>query len=750
MTLTKQLAALTLAALAVLSPARAQTAMSAPADEKPGAEKAAASGPSDEKPGVEEKLSIAEAIAPSLVRVEFTLQYDKGETPSEALISEERPWEADGFVLTPTKVVTDDFLLHPRFIKDISVRCGNQVVKAKVSAWGKGHACTFLELAEPLKNAKPLVFDPAVKGPYLAVTYTQQNAEWTIHVSPLDFGTGLTDKGRKFLTTPAAVNLVVTDKKGTVVGLLTDHYIAADNTWKGSPLAWPVITAAEMEKTLKDIEAKADQSLLRVALAFRSPKKTAARAIRSPEDEDETEGTERNVIGVLAASQKILVLSLLSPKTTARLEKITVYPPKGEPVPAKFDCTLTNYGAFLAVLEKPLEGAVSLSPADILASRDALLYGAEVYLQGERRVTYFNHSRIGAYQFGWHRQIYPQSQREHFFQFDARGNLVVLPVARREKGAVQRYRAGAPLETAAVYVKDVLDAVAKKTDLATHVDAQNVPLTEEQENRLAWMGVELQPLDRELARSSGVADLTNDGATGAMVSYVYEDSPAAKAGIKMGDILLRLHVEGQPKPMDVIAEADRFGGPFPWEQLDRVREESYDRVPTPWAPAESRFTRALTDFGFGKKYTADFFRDGKVLPKDFTIVEGPQYYESAPKFKSDATGITVRDITYEARRYFQKKPGDPGVIISMLTPGSKGSVAGLKPFEIITHVNDKPVASIKDFEALVKGQSELRLSVVRMTRGRTVKIELGPEATTREGGSPPRMTTTSRTAPEDK
>jgi C-terminal processing protease CtpA/Prc len=264
------------------------------------------------------------------------------------------------------------------------------------------------------------------------------------------------------------------------------------------------------------------------------------------------------------------------------------------------------------------------------------------------------------------------------------------------------------------------------------------------------MGVELQPLNRELARSSGVADLTNDGSTGAMVAYVYEDSPAAKAGIKMGDILLRLHVEGQPKPMDVIADPDRFTGPFPWEQLDRVREEVYDRIPTPWQPAENAFTRALTDFGFGKKYTADFFRDGKILPKDFTIVEGPQYYESTPKFKSEATGITVRDITFEARRYFQKKAADPGVIISMLTPGGKGSVAGLKPFEIITHVNDKPVASVKDFEELVKGQSELRLSVVRMTRGRTVKIETGPEATTREAGSPTRMTTTTRAPSEEK
>ena len=114
-------------------------------------------------------------------------------------------------------------------------------------------------------------------------------------------------------------------------------------------------------------------------------------------------------------------------------------------------------------------------------------------------------------------------------------------------------------------------------------------------------------------------------------------------------------------------------------------------LPTPWRAAESTVTRALTDIGFGKKFKADFFRDGNVMPKDFEIVAGPDNYESAARFKSESTGLTVRDITYEVGRYFQRKASEAGVIISTLTPGSKGSVAGLKPFEIITHVNGKQI-----------------------------------------------------------
>ena len=93
--------------------------------------------------------------------------------------------------------------------------------------------------------------------------------------------------------------------------------------------------------------------------------------------------------------------------------------------------------------------------------------------------------------------------------------------------------------------------------------------------------------------------------------------------------------------------------------------------------------------------------------------------------KSKAVGVTVREMTYEVRRYFQKKPDDPGVIVSAVEPGSKAGVGGVRPYEIVTHVNGKPVKGVKDFEKLVKEQAELRLAVLRMTKGRLVKLRMG-------------------------
>ena len=56
--------------------------------------------------------------------------------------------------------------------------------------------------------------------------------------------------------------------------------------------------------------------------------------------------------------------------------------------------------------------------------------------------------------------------------------------------------------------------------------------------------------------------------------------------------------------------------------------------------------------------------------------------------------------------------------------GQRQTVAGLKPYEIITHVNDKPVTGPDQFAQLVKDQQELRFTVLRMIRTRLVKINM--------------------------
>ena len=676
-----------------------------------------------------DKHVVSAAVAPSLVRVEYTLQYDKGDAPptrysgdGATLVRDERPMEYPGFLLSATQVLTVDTATHPRFIKKTEVRFGQEVMAAKPMAYSRWQYGVILRLDAPLKEARPLSFEPNAPGPYAAVTYALGNAQWGVTVDDFPSSLVVTKSGEEYANAPWYC--LITDGKGAPVGMTMNGRLPLDDSWKGSPLNWPAMSAQEMGERLGELERRTDQGILRVNLNFRSPSKTAKPGFRDFSSEGRSGAeTERNVLGVLVSANRILVLANLKSGMTVRLEQILVYPPDGQPVSAKFAGTLSDFGAFLADLERALPGAIEFSLDDISTQRCAIMMNANIRVRGEKRFGYYSHVRCYAFELGWKRRVFPDHSSRTSFAFNDNGQLLLLPLQRRDKIQTEELSSQRPADDLmpAAYVKPILD------DLVANIDPSNVPVTEDQENRLAWMGLELQALDRDLARSNKVSDQTKDGKTGAIVSYVYSDSPAARQGIEPGFVLLRLHVADQPVPLEVKLDESPFaGGQFPWDRLDEVPEQYLSQIPTPWPPAENDFTRALTELGFGKKYRAEFYHDGRIILKDFEVVESPPHFDSAPRFKSKSLGLTVRDLTFEVRRFYQRGPQDPGLIVSKVEPGGKAAVSKIMPYEIITHVNDQPVADVKGFEKLIADQPELRLEVKRMTRGRVVKIKLAP------------------------
>ena len=689
--------------------------------------------------------AVAEKVAPSLVRVEYTLQFDKGEPPAaggwnvrcpncgeyhgnnaEQVVKDDRPFEVGGFLLADDTVITADPLIHPRFVKKIAVRFGGQVTDATPAAYAKDQTAVMLKLAKPLKGAEPLSFDKADKagkGPYLAVTYTSADGDWQVSAQPVGGPATTTASGRRFI--PVASYSLIVDKDGNPIGMSMKDELPLDDSWKGSPTKWPAYSAEEAAAMVAGVRDAAKRGLLRVTLNFRSPKaRGGPDRFMGSDPNDQQNATLQHAIGVLLDDSTVLVLRELKASVTARLEKVRVQGPDGKPVAAKFRNTLSDYGAFVVTLDKPLkDAALPLAESDLMKYRGTMLGAAQVHLQGEKRVEYYDHRRIAQFNTGWRRQLYPElaGEAKNIFLFDPKGALIALPVARREKDAEQQHwgRDDAAVLTPATYV------AAAVADPGKYGDPGNVPLSEQEENRIAWLGIELQALTPELARANDVAHLTNDGRTGALVTHVYPESPAGKAGIEAGDVLVRVHVPDRPKPMEVTVERSQFGDqPFPWDQYDQLPEQYFDQVPQPWPPAENTVVRMLTDLGFGKTFTAEFARGGKGLEKQFTVEQSPAHYDSAERYKSDPLGVTVRNLTYEVRRYFQRGEEEPGVIISKIEMGSKASTAGLKPFEMVTHVNDVPVKNVKEFAEQVKGQKDLRLSIKRMTKGRQVKVKL--------------------------
>ncbi len=703
----------------------------------------------------QEQVTLAQSAAPAMVIVEYTLRYDKGEAPQGVsmaeeernpyryqsndlteVIKDERPFEQAGYLADATHVVTRDLQMDPRFIKSIAVRRygaaaadpSTQRATATISAYPQQHNAVILTLDKALPGASVPAFAPQTAGPYAVVRLQNEDAQWRLTVAPLGGAVTITGDKKTF----AAPAGLVVSKEGVPLTISTGDDLPVGEGWRVAPLSWPATSAEQLAAMTAKIDQAAQQGIVRATLNFRSPKAADPRQ-QMLMGTDEQNTTVQEALAVTLEGNRVLVLVDLKPTLTARLERIHLN--TTPPIDAHFQATLSDFGALVATTDKPLEKPFALATDDLRPLEGTLLPAADIELQGEQRIATFAHRRIMGFHLGLRNGTYPEipGQDKSTFLFTPGGGLLVLPVARRAKAA-----------TAERYTRDDLAIATPAADLAAAIknlpssaDPANVPLSEEQENRLAWVGVELQPLSPELARANKVADQTSDGETGAVVTYVYPDSPAGKAGVEPGWILLRIHAASQPKPIDVRLDADPYGGEsFPWDRLGEASEAVFDRIPSPWPPVENSVTRTLTDLGFGSKYSIEFFHDGKLDSKDFTVVQGPASYASAAHFKSVPLGITVRDLTYEVRRYLQKKPDEPGVVVAKIEQGSKASVAGLKPFELITHVNDQPVKDVKDFEKLTAGQTEIRLSVKRMTAGRIVKISLDAPAPTSKPATP--------------
>ena len=722
-------------------------------------------------PSPEQLVQIAERVAPSVVIVEITAQSDKGEMPSgswygsdnmmpyglmtmmmpgysdwSGLIEDERPEEIPGFLLSDQRVLTMDPMLHPRFIKQIAVRQGDQVVQARIDSYCIDRNGLFLSLEQPLNNAKPLQLDATQEGPYFRVDPFEDAGIWRLNVSVAS------SEQRTLAYTPNQPPLkyvqqgLYTNGEGTPVALVFKNQFSSEEPWKQSPSDWPVISSAEMNQYLEKVEQWATQSLLRVHLRFRSPRSESSSPYGGGYypwggNQEGEATTEWNGTGVLVDPQHVLVLADLRPQITARLEAIQVAGADGQMMDATFDGTLSDYGGFFAKLSQPQNQPARLFQSDVRQLKDRLLMRTQVRVLGETRTAYFWRNRIGDYTLGWRRQVYPLVEGATTggywddstvpalnFLFTTSGELVAVPLDRREKiqdnsGYGYWYSYGDQSGTGVLAGQYLAGLLTGDESL---LDPENRPLSEEEENRLAWIGVELQAMTPDLARLNNVADQTSNGNRGAIVTYIYKDSPAVQAGLKEGDLLLRLYIEGEPKPLEVqIAGNDPYGMMGGYWSSDMY--EYMGDMPCPWGSVENVLTRALTDVGFGKSYQIEFFRDGEILTKDFVITQGPDYFESAKRFKSEAGGLTVRDLTYEVRRFFQRKEDDPGVIVSKIESGEPAAVAGLRPYEMILSVNDQPVNSADAFKEAISAGGEFRLNVRNMTASRVVTLKVEAE-----------------------
>jgi serine protease Do len=170
-----------------------------------------------------------------------------------------------------------------------------------------------------------------------------------------------------------------------------------------------------------------------------------------------------------------------------------------------------------------------------------------------------------------------------------------------------------------------------------------------------------------------------------IVSEVYANEPAAKAGVE---------------PYDVITEING-------KRIVDGRQ----------------LVGTITSFGPGTKIDIKVLRSGKE--RDFKVTVGKRptkdtmLSQKRPRRgrgtqPSMDLGMSVEDLDGELRRELNLPSGSKGVVVSRVTPGGPAEDAGFERGDLIVEVDQKPVPSVKAFNAAFRAR---KVYLIRFRRG---------------------------------
>ncbi len=188
-----------------------------------------------------------------------------------------------------------------------------------------------------------------------------------------------------------------------------------------------------------------------------------------------------------------------------------------------------------------------------------------------------------------------------------------------------------------------------------------------------WLGVSVQEVSDSLAESFGLKE-----ARGALISEVIKGSPAEKAGLRRGDIILSYN--GQE--IRNVTDLPRLTAATPVDQTVKI----------------------------------GIFRDGKtrdVQVKVGRLEDTPQQVKEPQP--TAVLGLSVTDVTPEAATYYGLV-GDRGALVTAIDPAGLGAEANLMPGDLILELNGREIADAAAFRnaaAGVKKGQVLRLLVQR-------------------------------------
>jgi serine protease Do len=208
-----------------------------------------------------------------------------------------------------------------------------------------------------------------------------------------------------------------------------------------------------------------------------------------------------------------------------------------------------------------------------------------------------------------------------------------------------------------------------------------------------FMGIQMQPLDEKLAKEFKAPDKD-----GILVAEVVSGGSAEKAGVKSGDVIVKLN--GQ-RADDIAA-----------------------------------FRNTVANMMPGTKVELEVFRNGKPQTISVTLAErgangvalgNPSAPSPAPAKVPDVLdGVTVADLTPELRKRFAIGDDVKGALVTQVTPDSACADAEVRAGDVIVDIDGKRIATADEAVKLseeVKTKTSVRLRISRKGATQFVVVE---------------------------
>jgi serine protease Do len=199
-----------------------------------------------------------------------------------------------------------------------------------------------------------------------------------------------------------------------------------------------------------------------------------------------------------------------------------------------------------------------------------------------------------------------------------------------------------------------------------------------------FMGVSLQPVDKDIADAFNL-----DRPEGALISEVVKDSPADKAGLKQGDIILE-----------------------------------YNNVPV---KSVGGFRNDISLMTPGCTVNLKINRKGQILTIPVTLGTSSDSVIATGGIVSKL-GLEVDNMTPEMAKQLGYTMSDEGVVITKIKPGTPSAMAGMRPGFLIQAINHKKITNISEFnEALNDSTAKKRVLILArqgsVTRFYSIKLD---------------------------